>query len=223
MNEAAWSGSTGEVTDSNASVHGTAMNGASIGAGLTAACGVFSGSSYLGFGNQLDLPTAASQITVSAWIKQNASNTGLRPIVSKMQSAGAFSGWMLTTNQGNGVGGGSRLFVIIRSNTSSAIQIATNAGLVTPDVWHHLAFSYDGSSVASGVKFYIDGVEITNLTTSQDTLANASPSTPAPFNIGGRNNGANTFSGRIDDVAIWNRALTAAELKAVTDAGPDAI
>ncbi|RYZ77364.1 MAG: hypothetical protein EOP05_02065 [Proteobacteria bacterium] len=68
-----------------------------------------------------------------------------------------------------------------------------------------------------------DGVEIKNLDTTVNTLADRSPASPAPLNIGFRNNGTNSFIGSIDDVAIWNRPLTLPELKAVTDAGPDVL
>lgn len=84
------------------------------------------------------------------------------------------------------------------------------AGTVPLGEWTHIACTYDRVSA----KIYINGVEVIDFPA---TSAIASASTP-PLTIG-KENGFNIrgFDGLIDEVRIFNRALTAAEVAA--DAG----
>ena len=64
---------------------------------------------------------------------------------------------------------------------------------------------------SSGVtSFYVNGVSTPDSTTT-------SPSTPTSFRIGSEN-GLRFFNGAIDDVRIYNRALSAAEIQALYNA-----
>ena len=69
-------------------------------------------------------------------------------------------------------------------------------------VWHHLAATYDGSSLMS---FYIDGQLVT-----QQVASGSMPITTDPLAIGnepGSGSPFNFFSGTIDDVRIYGSAL----------------
>jgi hypothetical protein len=73
--------------------------------------------------------------------------------------------------------------------------------------------TYNGTSLASGVSVYVDGVLQSN-TAIMDNLS-SSILTSSHFNVGSIDN-SNTFafnSGSIDDVRIYNRVLTANEVK----------
>ena len=74
--------------------------------------------------------------------------------------------------------------------------------------WQHLAVTYDGTNVV----FYIDGQPVTG---GSGTLRAANT---APLEIG--NSGSCTaFAGLIDEVSVYNRALSAAEITAIYNAG----
>ncbi|MEK7281227.1 MAG: LamG-like jellyroll fold domain-containing protein, partial [Chloroflexota bacterium] len=79
-------------------------------------------------------------------------------------------------------------------NNDCATNITVNA-----DGWHHLAGTWDGTNA----KTYLDGV-----------LQNTTPCTSAPilgtFTLGGRS-GSYSFQGSLDDVRLYNRALSASE------------
>ncbi len=66
--------------------------------------------------------------------------------------------------------------------------------------WHHLAASYDGTTV----KWYGDGL----LVGSADRALN----TPDNVHIGKRQDNTNFFPGQLDDVRIYNRVLSDAEM-----------
>ena len=82
--------------------------------------------------------------------------------------------------------------------------------------WTHIVTTYDGSSNNSGVKIYINGLRV-------DNADNNAGSYVAMENLGanleiGRNN--TTYGdGMINDVAIWDSALTANEVTALYNSG----
>ena len=78
--------------------------------------------------------------------------------------------------------------------------------------WRHVAFVYDGGAEATQrVRLYIDG--------ELDTVAFAEESSIAPSSadllVGNLVNGGSVLEGRIDEVAIWLRALAPAEIQAL--------
>jgi len=70
--------------------------------------------------------------------------------------------------------------------------------------WHHLAMTYDGSIL----KAYLDGREVAAKKIDEERVPGSTP-----LDIGRRQDGYIYFSGRIDEVRLYNRALSAKELK----------
>lgn len=68
--------------------------------------------------------------------------------------------------------------------------------------WHHAAVTYDGATM----KLYINGVEVDSATVAQRTLAGV--------HVNGYQNG-NSMVGKLDDVRLYSKALTAAEILAI--------
>jgi surface protein len=139
--------------------------------------------------------------TVEAWVKPAPYVSGdtYRGIVSQNQN-------------GNG-GHPNRLFLSLRhSNGVYEIHYANGqqnvnlrpAGGVPADVWSHIAAVADGTSTT----IYLNGVPVGVLSGVDPVLANLSP-----FTIGATG-GITThfFDGGIDQVKIWNGALTGAQL-----------
>jgi large repetitive protein len=76
----------------------------------------------------------------------------------------------------------------------------------------HLSGTYDGNSV----KIYLDGVLIDE--TSNDGEIDTSGNTPG---IGGRASGDLPYNGKLDDVRIYETALTSVQVEALYYAGLD--
>jgi hypothetical protein len=152
---------------------------------------------YLDSGNVLDLtPTPSSSFTVSTWIKTN--DVG-QTILSKRNSSFT-QGYDLSINSSG------KAEMSWMNGTKQSI-IST---LVMPtDKWHHLSVVYDG--LTSIAKLYIDGVEdvskvLLNVPANNQSflIAAADGTTRASF-----------FNGTIDEVRVWNVALTEAQLRFV--------
>ncbi|MCX8157925.1 MAG: lamin tail domain-containing protein, partial [Verrucomicrobiae bacterium] len=78
--------------------------------------------------------------------------------------------------------------------------------------WHHVAAVGD----SSGIRLYVDGVQVASGTGSASYGTSASP-----FNIGGGgilDASGNFFTGDMDEVAVWLRALSAAEITQIYQA-----
>ena len=84
------------------------------------------------------------------------------------------------------------------------------------DTWYHLVFVNDVSG-SNDINFYINGVSQTAVATAVSPF-NAS----SAFVIGADINGVtpqNFFDGIIDEVAVWSRAITSAEVTEIYNSG----
>ena len=79
--------------------------------------------------------------------------------------------------------------------------------------WTHLACTYDRVTI----RVYVNGEEVATGSLSESIITSS-----VPLSIGGKEYGSTIkryFDGLIDEVEIFNRALTAAEIKSIYDAG----
>jgi hypothetical protein len=90
---------------------------------------------------------------------------------------------------------------------------------ITLNQWHHVALTYTGSRWASGVKIYIDG-EDQKLDIFLDDVNSQGAVKREPLRIGAGGGPDNRFHGRLDEVRIYNRALSGAEAGMLVDLTP---
>jgi len=86
-------------------------------------------------------------------------------------------------------------------------QPLVSESIIMDGQWHHIGFAWDGSYKA----LYVDGTEVARDTAAQNPLKSAD----GGLYIGAGKNldVGNFFSGMIDDVRIYNKALTAEEIE----------
>src|SRR5262249_7993373 len=77
--------------------------------------------------------------------------------------------------------------------------------------WKHFAFTYDGSGKASGLKLFVDGKQAQCETVS-DTLAGPI-NNDADVLVGVKEPDAASFSGSLDDLRFYGRALPVKEIE----------
>lgn len=151
--------------------------------------------------------------TIEAWVMTTNLTSGVRPIVNQGRvsdqnpSIGAygnlFYGFSLGQYQ-------SYFYFQIYNGTANA-----NAGPeldmhnLQPNIWYHVAVTYDGTTET----LYSNGVYVTSAASS------FVPDPVAPLMIGSgtepsQGSGAIEFGGAIDDVAIYNVALTQSQIQA---------
>jgi len=136
-----------------------------------------------------------SALTIAAWIyPKSAGELAYGRIVSKRDSANyAFS-----------MGGGTSVFVYL----DATAYASTGTGRVPYNVWSFVAVTFDKTLPSNQVKTYVNGVLKGTGTRTTDI-----PTSTYPLIIGNRLALDRCFDGTIDEVRIYNRALTAAEIK----------
>jgi len=101
----------------------------------------------------------------------------------------------------------------IRATVNASTRYDTSTIPNFPGEWAHLCFTYDGSALI----LYKDGEQAARVNASGDLQQN-----DLSLTIGGRLNSGQNFVGTIDDVRLFNRALTADEIQQIMVDAPAA-
>ena len=98
-------------------------------------------------------------------------------------------------------------YVITENNVSNdALAQITNYNITNQ--WIHLVGTWDGLNF---IKLFINGVEV-NSNSITPTVSSIVINALSPMEIGRRYSATDYFNGKIDDIGIWNRALTQCEI-----------
>ncbi len=117
------------------------------------------------------------------------------------------------------IGASGRLYANIGDINGNAHTFNSASGIVTTNSWQHVALTYDAGTGLGTM--YRNGVSV-----AQQSLGNFMPRTTfTNFLIGARTytgtapTPADKFAGTIDELSVYNRALSVSELKAIYTAG----
>ncbi len=140
------------------------------------------------------------RITVEAWVKKSGTPGSYRYIVSKYlpTKPGSYSSYGLYTASS----GGLRFYIGLSSTWVASPDAGTG---VWDGNWHHVAGTYDGSAV----KLYVDGELVAG---AGSTTSDIEYEGTGNLFIGAYTTASYCFSGTIDEVRIWDGALTADEI-----------
>jgi hypothetical protein len=158
-------------------------------------------------GSQITVPEAGDfdrtqPFTASAWVKITRRNsTGAA--FGRMDPKNKYRGWDLWIE---GEKPGSH---IINAYPDDALKVVSNNPLPF-NQWAHVAIVYDGSAKPEGLKVFVNAVAQPT-TTQNNTLKNTTR-TEVPLTIGSRHNQERLFGNLIEDIRIYDRALTVPEL-----------
>jgi hypothetical protein len=163
---------------------------------------------YLNFG----APNGSNaEFSVEAWITQYLYENGGDAIVALGYGNG---GEQFVLDTGNGASGALRFLV---RNAAGTVSAANSANVLVNDgLWHHVVGVCD--EAGGHVYVYLDGNQVASSTI---TPGSGLLTSSTPLSIGARqsdNNGGTNydlqFIGRIDDVAVFNKALSAGQVQA---------
>ena len=147
----------------------------------------------------------SAEITISAWIKPTECTDSWREIYRKEDGEARH---LLAIGKTSGVFGLWCGLGIDGKYVERGAALAASG--LTDGEWHCLAATYDGSSIT----FYADGKQIGKAAVKgpMDTAGSS------PAYIGSSGGSGEFFPGGIDDVRIYDRALSADEIKALAGA-----
>jgi hypothetical protein len=165
------------------------------------------GLSFNGSSAYVDLGTAAAlgftgSMTLSAWVYETANVGDDGQIVAKSDGG---SGWQLKSTPDTGT----RTFGIAITNTSGGYVGRYSSTVRALNTWYHVAGVYDAA--AQTLNIYVNGV--LNNGVLFGTVPTTQRASTVAANIGRRTGGFN-IQGIVDDVRVYGRALSAAEIQA---------
>lgn len=175
----------------------------------------FNGTSdYLSIANEANFDfERTNTFTLSAWIYRKTSNTE-DAILGKTENNTTWRGYALYLQPNGGCNGAGNNCVEldITSAGGNVISVESPLNSVPNNSWTHIVATYNGSSGASGVTLYINGTAQTP-TVLENSLT-SSILNNNNFTLGTDLAGetADYFNGLIDEVRVYNRALTAGEV-----------
>lgn len=205
-----WWPGNGNANDLVGGNHGSFNNGAAFGVGE-----VGQGFRFNGGSNNVRIPAAPSLdvgksngLTIEAWI--SPADLGQYPVVE--WAPGGVYGPLVWINV---LSPGSVYADLFDSNGNEHL-FQSAAGVIAANVFQHLAVTYDK---ASGMgRIFVNGVLVT-----ESNLGSFTPLTSSDLYIGYRPAGAPfgpaPFNGIIDEVSLYSRALSLAEVQAIYNAG----
>ncbi len=215
MDESAWSGSAADIIDSSPNnYNATAFNGANTAAispALTGTPGTCGYGDLDGNNDYVALPASfpnlTTSFTITAWINAAQINNDQRIFADDESNNGGFA-----FSLGDGGNGKLRFF----SRDINPIVLDTATAVITRNQWHFVSAVHDVSTKIRSI--YVDG----NLV-AQDSSAytNNWGSDTGTASIGGETNASGEanprwrFSGNIDELRVYNQALTGTEINDV--------
>lgn len=172
----------------------------------------FQGSNHLvdlGDVSDYDFSGASDAFTLAAWVKADSIGGGQnRAVISKYNTVGNNRSWYWEANTSG------RMTLVMSEDgtfsTSTAVGFLTSDPLTTGQ-WYHIAVTVDAAT--DTFVQYVDGVAVSTYFGTTKTTIDDIHSGSARVSIGQRvDEGFDPWDGIIDDVRIYNRALSAAEV-----------
>ncbi|GAA0734441.1 hypothetical protein GCM10010199_53540 [Dactylosporangium roseum] len=195
LDETSQPGQTIWASDSSTSQHhATGYDGVTLGGG--------NGTFTTGMLDAFNILNTTQSYSVSAWVKAS-SLTGFQTALGQgaensaafyLQYSGALNKWAFISPSSD-------------SASPSAYPAATSSNALAANTWVHLVGVFDANT--KGMALYVNNVRGTDGTNPTPFASTGS------FGIGGvryNNGGVNQFNGSIDNVQIYQRALSAADV-----------
>lgn len=150
-------------------------------------------SNRLNFGSSVDF-------TMAAWIKVKASQLSYPTIIGKRNPPGtANNGYVFFLSEGR---------LMVQLNDGSPQNYNSNSSELRDNKWHHVAVSGDRDGFLT---FYVDGIQVGQVNISD--IKNIDSRSNLFIGWEPANSAHTYFNGVIDEVRIYNRVLSKAEIE----------
>ena len=160
---------------------------------------------YLSAADSTSLNISGNALTLSMWLKP-AGGAGDQVLLGKHWNTSMTSPYY---QYGVELQSGATT-PVFQIGTTSGVQSVSMGSAVSTAQWSHLAIVFNGTTV----KFYVNGALV-----STQNLSATITARPNPLRMGADADTSQFYQGLLDDVRIYNRAQTAAEIQADMNTG----
>jgi fibronectin type 3 domain-containing protein len=133
-------------------------------------------------------------MTLEGWVSPTAAGTVWRTVIIKQSTNALVYSLYANTNTSRPSG---HVFTSTEFDTRGTSAVPLNA-------WSFLAATYDGATL----RFYVNGTQV-----SSKAVTGSMPNSTGALRIGGNSIWGEYFAGLIDNVRVYNRALSASEIQ----------
>ena len=141
------------------------------------------------------------EFSLESWVK--STTIGSNMIISKIRKLPVWRGWWLNFIDG-------KINFGLDYQNPDVLMVETIDSSFADGNYHHVVATYDGTSLASGVHIYVDGVD-KPLTILNNSLT-GTIQTSVNLQIGSYQNSTDFFNGSIDEVVIYEEELSLPEV-----------
>lgn len=208
-----WWAGDGSAADLNGGHHGSLYNGATYASGL-----VGQAFSFNGVDGHVRIPhsshlNSTGALTLEAWIFPASFPGFSSTFLGKWDSIDGVDQRSYALNID---AGGTITFYINTDGTHDRFQTIRSGNAVPLNAWSHVAGVYDGSTM----KVYVNGELGGQIPYSQGVFAGTADVSIGAIASGGPvGQSAGNFSGKVDEATVYNRPISAVEVKAIFNAG----
>jgi hypothetical protein len=147
---------------------------------------------------------AGDGITIECWIwPDNPAQIGMPVVEWNSGFSDGLQLWMESSL---------RLFANVNDTSGTGHVLVSAEGLVQNQQFQHVALTYDKSSGIG--RLYLNGAVV-----ASENLGSFTPQTTYPLNLGLRPSSGERFKGRLDEVSLYERALSSNQIAAIYLAG----
>jgi len=137
----------------------------------------------------------SSKMTLEAWVNPSTTGSSQRDVIEK----GRDNYYLLATSGSNRRPGGGASF------RSGGATTAYGSSAIAANTWTHLAVTYDGANL----QFYVNGTRVSSVRKT----GSLNTSTSSLLIGGSEFSSSQSFVGMIDEVRVYDRALSATEIQ----------
>ena len=165
-------------------------------------------------------------LSISAWIKPDSLANPGNDIIAKQNGEHPMStGWVFRTENESANRNSLQFEVnydisITPWNPWQDMQTIAEENVIEVGEWNCAVVTWDGSNIAANAKFYVNGILVNKYLNGQwdrDGVGSRTDDSYRPLIIGddAQSYGVQPFDGLMDDVRIYNRVLSVAEIQAI--------
>ncbi|NBU11450.1 MAG: hypothetical protein EBS84_20975, partial [Proteobacteria bacterium] len=207
----AWWKAEGNANDSVGGHNGTVQNGAGFVAGISGRSFSFDGTSqYVSTADSPSWDLGTADFTIQGWINTPTPGATMRLIAAGSWVDGANNLWTFGYGASSPIWGNGNHLNFAYWNGSGYVDISSDQVAIPPNTWHHIAVVRSGATLT----FYFDGAAAGSSSIGSVALNGGSTGVILGARYQSSPSDIIEFAnGSIDEVQLFNRALSALEIQ----------